>query len=127
MARFAPFLVGWRPYALLGALCMALYLPGMTAIPVLDRDEARFAQATRQMLETGDFLHIRFQSEARNQKPAGIYWLQAASVSALSSPTIRLTCSTLNSRTVSLIASTCATTSVRILKAATTADDPKSA
>jgi len=86
MARFAPFLVGWRPYALLGALCLALYLPGINTIPVLDRDEARFAQATRQMLETGDFLHIRFQNEARNQKPAGIYWLQAASVNALSSP-----------------------------------------
>src|SRR5580704_381493 len=71
---------GWRPYALLAALCLALYLPGMTAIPVLDRDEARFAQATRQMLETGDFLHIRFLDEARNRKPAGIYWLQAASV-----------------------------------------------
>ena len=86
MARIAPFLVGWRPYALLATLCLALYLPGMTAIPVLDRDEARFAQATRQMLETGDFLHIRFQNEARNQKPAGIYWLQAASVSAFSNP-----------------------------------------
>src|SRR5579864_8753045 len=86
MARVAPLLVGWRPYALLATLCLALYLPGMTAIPVLDRDEARFAQATRQMLETGDFLHIRFQNEARNQKPAGIYWLQAASVRAFSDP-----------------------------------------
>jgi 4-amino-4-deoxy-L-arabinose transferase-like glycosyltransferase len=84
--RFAPFLAGWRPYALLGALCLALYVPGMTAIPVLDRDEARFAQATRQMLESGDFLHIRFQNEARNQKPAGIYWLQAAAVSVFSGP-----------------------------------------
>ena len=86
MARIAPFLVGWRPYALLAVLCLALNLPGISTIPVLDRDEARFAQATRQMLETGDFLHIRFQDEARNQKPAGIYWLQAASVGAFSSP-----------------------------------------
>jgi len=86
MARIAPLLVGWRPYALLGVLCLALYLPGMSSIPVLDRDEARFAQATRQMLETDDFLHIRFQNEARNQKPGGIYWLQAASVSAFSDP-----------------------------------------
>ncbi|MFZ2008169.1 MAG: glycosyltransferase family 39 protein [Stellaceae bacterium] len=77
---------GWRPYALLGLLCLCLYLPGMAAIPVTDRDEARFAQATRQMLESGDFLHIRFQDEARNNKPAGIYWLQAAAVDALSTP-----------------------------------------
>jgi 4-amino-4-deoxy-L-arabinose transferase-like glycosyltransferase len=74
------------PYALLLALCLFLYLPGQRAIPVLDRDEARFAQASRQMLETGDFLRIRFQNEARDNKPAGIYWLQAAAVSALSTP-----------------------------------------
>jgi 4-amino-4-deoxy-L-arabinose transferase-like glycosyltransferase len=80
------WLSGWRPYALLAALCFALYLPGIAAIPPLDRDEARFAQASRQMLETGDFLRIRFQHEARNKKPAGIYWLQAASVAAFSTP-----------------------------------------
>src|SRR5437016_10442790 len=86
MGRDRVWLSGWRPYALLAALCFALYLPGIAAIPPLDRDEARFAQATRQMLETGDFLRIRFQGEARNKKPAGIYWLQAASVSAFSNP-----------------------------------------
>jgi 4-amino-4-deoxy-L-arabinose transferase-like glycosyltransferase len=75
---------GGRAYGLLAALCLALYLPGIAALPPLDRDEARFAQATRQMLESGDFLRIRFQDEARNKKPAGIYWLQAASVAALS-------------------------------------------
>jgi 4-amino-4-deoxy-L-arabinose transferase-like glycosyltransferase len=75
---------GWRPYALLLLLCLGLYVPGMAALPVMDRDEARFAQATRQMLESGDFLRIRFRDEARNKKPAGIYWLQAAAVAALS-------------------------------------------
>src|SRR5258706_13370939 len=80
------WLAGWRPYLLLGLLCFCLYAPGLAVVPVLDRDEARFAQATRQMLETGDFLNIRFQDEARNKKPAGIYWLQAAAVSALSTP-----------------------------------------
>jgi hypothetical protein len=29
------------------------------------------------MLETGDFIQIRFQHEARNKKPIGIHWLQA--------------------------------------------------
>jgi 4-amino-4-deoxy-L-arabinose transferase-like glycosyltransferase len=80
------WLAGWRPYALLAALCLCLYLPGIATIPVLDRDEARFAQATRQMLETGDFLSIRFQGEARNNKPEGIYWLQAVSVALFSTP-----------------------------------------
>ncbi len=77
---------GWRPWALLVLFCLGLYLPGIAAVPVLDRDEARFTQATRQMLETGDFIGIRFQDEARNKKPAGIYWLQAAVVGTLSNP-----------------------------------------
>jgi 4-amino-4-deoxy-L-arabinose transferase-like glycosyltransferase len=71
---------------LLCLICLILYAPGLSAIPPLDRDEARFAQATRQMLETGDFIRIRFQDEARNKKPAGIYWLQAAAVATFSSP-----------------------------------------
>src|SRR6202012_4883724 len=57
---------------------------GLMTLPVTDRDEARFVQASRQMLETHDFILIRFQDEARNKKPAGIYWLQAASVELLS-------------------------------------------
>src|SRR5438094_1409631 len=86
MRRSVGWLLGVRPYALLVGFCLFLYLPGMSAIPPLDRDEARFAQATRQMLETGDFLRIRFQDEARNKKPAGIYWLQAAAVTVFSTP-----------------------------------------
>jgi 4-amino-4-deoxy-L-arabinose transferase-like glycosyltransferase len=75
---------GFRPYLLLVLLCLGLYLPGIASLPVLDRDEARFAQATRQMLESGDFLQIRFQDEARNKKPVGIYWLQAGAVALFS-------------------------------------------
>ena len=57
---------------------------GLKSLPPLDRDEARFAQATAQMLETADYISIRFQDRERNKKPAGAYWLQAASVSAFS-------------------------------------------
>jgi len=75
---------GWRAPTLLILLCLALYLPGIASLPPTDRDEARFTQATRQMLESHDFLLPRFQDEARNKKPAGIYWLQAASVAIFS-------------------------------------------
>ncbi len=67
----------------------AAALAGLSAMPPLDRDEARFAQATAQMLETGDYITIRFQESERNKKPAGIYWLQAASVSAFSGVSAR--------------------------------------
>jgi 4-amino-4-deoxy-L-arabinose transferase-like glycosyltransferase len=53
-------------------------------LPPLDRDESRFAEASAQMLETGDFVSIHFQDQPRFKKPIGIYWLQAASVAALS-------------------------------------------
>ncbi|MCP4394115.1 MAG: glycosyltransferase family 39 protein [Alphaproteobacteria bacterium] len=70
-----------KPYLLLSLLCLFLYLPGASSIPPIDRDEARYVQATRQMLETGDLIDIRFQETPRHKKPAGIYWLQSASVS----------------------------------------------
>jgi 4-amino-4-deoxy-L-arabinose transferase-like glycosyltransferase len=60
---------------------MAL-LPGFFTIPPVDRDEARFAQATKQMLESGQYVDIRFQDEVRYKKPVGIYWLQAGAVKA---------------------------------------------
>ena len=75
-----------HPVAALVLLCLLLYLPGMAVLPPFDRDEARFAQASKQMLETGDYIALRFQDEARNKKPVGIYWLQAAAANALTQP-----------------------------------------
>ncbi len=65
---------------LLLALSLILFVPGQWTVPPLDRDEPRFTQATKQMLETGDYVDIRFQEQARHKKPVGIYWLQAAAV-----------------------------------------------
>ncbi len=59
-------------------------LPGLFTLPATDRDESRFAEASAQMLESGDFTNITFQDEPRYKKPIGIYWLQAASVRVLS-------------------------------------------
>ena len=71
-----------RAVALLIAFSAVAFLPGFFQIPPVDRDEARFAQATKQMLETGQYIDIRFQDEVRYKKPVGIYWLQAAAVKA---------------------------------------------
>ncbi len=71
-----------RAVAALIALCLILFLPGQISLQPMDRDEPRFAQASKQMLETGDLVNIRFQGEARNKKPVGIYWAQAAAVAA---------------------------------------------
>lgn len=66
-----------RPYAVLLTLCLVLWLPGFFVLPPSDRDEARFVQATKQMLETGDFVTLRTGEVERNKKPIGIHWLQA--------------------------------------------------
>lgn len=71
-----------RACAFLILLSLAAFLPGFSTLQPLDRDEPRFAQASKQMLETGDFVDIRFQDEARHKKPVGIYWLQSAAVKA---------------------------------------------
>src|SRR6201995_4921517 len=69
-----------RAVAFLVLCGLLIFLPGFFNIPPIDRDEARFAQATKQMVETGDFVDIRFQDDVRYKKPVGIYWLQSAAV-----------------------------------------------
>jgi len=71
-----------RAVVILIVVCLVSFLPGFFHIPPVDRDEARFAQATKQMIESGDYIDIRFQDEVRYKKPVGIYWLQAGVVRA---------------------------------------------
>src|SRR5262249_20669011 len=80
------FAVGSHLRAVAVLLIVALlgFLPGFFSIPPIDRDEARFAQATKQMVESGDYIDIHFQDEVRYKKPVGIYWAQAAVVKAAS-------------------------------------------
>ncbi len=80
------FAVGSHGRAVAVLLVVALlgFLPGFFSVPPIDRDEARFAQATKQMVESGDYVDIRFQDEVRYKKPVGIYWLQAGVVKTAS-------------------------------------------
>lgn len=83
-------------------LCLAVYVPGLRALPTVDRDEARFAQASRQMFEAAAWPEARLdrrmaesgaplgahaggwaipmvENRPRLNKPPLIYWLQVAS------------------------------------------------
>lgn len=71
---------------LLSLLTLVMTLPGLSNLPVIDRDEARFAVASVQMAESGDFVSPRFQDEARNKKPVGSYWAQAVMVNLFADP-----------------------------------------
>jgi 4-amino-4-deoxy-L-arabinose transferase-like glycosyltransferase len=79
-ALFDQFARGWRGYVLVALIALLSAQFGAGRVPVMDADEARFAQATRQMTETGDYIRIRLQDEERNRKPIGVHWAQAASV-----------------------------------------------
>ena len=73
-------LLAWRQlkWLLLAMLALGI-LAGHQSLGVMDRDEARFAQASKQIVQTGDVITPRFQDELRAKKPVGIYWLQSAS------------------------------------------------
>ena len=56
-----------------------IFLFGSSKLPVLDRDEARFASASKTMIENNEFIDIRIGDEKRYKKPVGIYWAQITS------------------------------------------------
>ncbi len=62
-------------------------MPGFFTLPPVDRDEARFAQASAQMLASGDFIDIRLGDDTRYKKPVGIYWLQTISAAVTGAET----------------------------------------
>ncbi|GAA0646045.1 ArnT family glycosyltransferase [Brevundimonas lenta] len=78
------YIAGWRGPVLAALVALFAGLPVLMLLPPLDRDESRYAQATSQMLESGDYVDIRFQQDPRWKKPVGIYWMQAAAVAATS-------------------------------------------
>ncbi|MDB6150745.1 MAG: glycosyl transferase, family 39 [Chthoniobacter sp.] len=67
-----------RVILVLTVVGLCAFLPGFFSIPPIDRDEARYAQATKQMMEAGDYIDIRFQNQPRYLQPVGIYWLHVA-------------------------------------------------
>lgn len=80
----------WLAAGLLMVLAAAVLMPGIESIPVIDRDEARFAQASRQMLESGSlegWMIPRVGEKTRLSKPPLIYWLQAGSAGVFSGGT----------------------------------------
>ena len=69
----------WLSLVLAGCILIIFILPGQFNLPPLDRDEARFSQASKQMIEEKKFITIKFQDKLRAKKPIGIYWIQSFS------------------------------------------------
>lgn len=70
-----------RNFALVFFGALLLHVAGTWIIPLVDRDEPRFAEASREMRERGDFVIPYFNDKYRFDKPAFIYWTQIASYS----------------------------------------------
>lgn len=51
-----------------------MLLPGLSSLPLIDRDEPRFARATVEMVERGDWVIPWFNGEYRFDKPPLTYW-----------------------------------------------------
>ena len=66
-----------------GALAVVAYFVGNERVSLWDRDEPRYAQCAREMLQSGDWVVPRLYGEPRTAKPPLIYWLQATAMKSL--------------------------------------------
>lgn len=70
------------PWVLVAALVLSFFWM-LGSVPLYDLDEGAFTEATREMLASGNYITPHKDGEPRYDKPALIYWLQAASVKVL--------------------------------------------
>lgn len=75
--------ITWRPVVrkllaspfLLFAVSLSIHWAGNNSTNLWDRDEPRFATATREMIARGDWIVPTFNGELRPDKPILVYWL----------------------------------------------------
>ena len=72
-------------FAVLLAIAIFAYASFLSSRSTLfDRDEPRFAQASVEMLSTGNWLYPTFDYELRPDKPILVYWLMAGAIRMVS-------------------------------------------
>ncbi len=71
---------GWGAALALAAAIFCAYFISSTCTTIWDRDEARFARATTEMVTTGNYLFPTFLGKLRPDKPILIYWLMSVPV-----------------------------------------------
>ncbi|GAB1351100.1 phospholipid carrier-dependent glycosyltransferase [Ignavibacteriales bacterium] len=57
-----------------------LFLPFLGNVHLFDWDEINFAEASREMIETGDYLRVHIDYEAFYEKPPLFFWMQVISM-----------------------------------------------
>jgi 4-amino-4-deoxy-L-arabinose transferase-like glycosyltransferase len=66
-------------YAILFFTCVLFHILGTWTLPLIDRDEPRFAEASREMIERGNYIVPYFNNQLRLDKPPLTYWAQVSS------------------------------------------------
>src|SRR5437867_2572571 len=66
-------------YVLLFFGCVVFHILGTWSLPLIDRDEPRFAEASREMIGRGNYIVPYFNNQLRLDKPPLTYWAQVAS------------------------------------------------
>jgi 4-amino-4-deoxy-L-arabinose transferase-like glycosyltransferase len=66
-------------YAILFFGCVLFHIAGTWSLPLIDRDEPRFAEASREMIQRGDYVVPYFNDQPRLDKPPLTYWAQTVS------------------------------------------------
>jgi 4-amino-4-deoxy-L-arabinose transferase-like glycosyltransferase len=65
----------WLPYLLIAVVAFIVLVPGTGRMPLIDRDEPRFAQATQEMMSRHEWIIPYFNQHYRFDKPVMTYWL----------------------------------------------------
>jgi 4-amino-4-deoxy-L-arabinose transferase-like glycosyltransferase len=58
---------------------VVFHLAGIWSLPLIERDEPRFAEASREMIQRADYVVPYFNNQLRLDKPPLAYWAQVAS------------------------------------------------
>lgn len=84
----------WRDRLLLSLFLLCVLIPGTIGVSLFDRDEGWYAQITREMVESGDWIIPRYRGESLYFKPPLMYWCTALSTALLgwSEFALRLPC-----------------------------------
>ena len=80
----AATLLAEMPWALPALLALAAFIAfflNLGGFPLFDVDEGAFSEATREMLERGDYVTTYLNGNLRFDKPILVYWLQAVCAS----------------------------------------------
>jgi 4-amino-4-deoxy-L-arabinose transferase-like glycosyltransferase len=73
----------WGPILLLALAVMLAFFVNLGNAPLFDRDEGAFSEATREMVQSGNYISTTLNGEPRYDKPILTYYAQVVGVTLL--------------------------------------------